>query len=133
MYYSTHLVVGATIGIATGHPLKAFIAGLASHIIMDLIPHRDHEKVINCLIDVMGGSLLFALWFFAYRPGLSCLVGSVAGVLPDIEIPLYYYRLISKRYFPSHSGWIPHRKAGGRFGLLVQLLTIVGMGIWVIS
>lgn len=133
MYYSTHLVIGASVGAVTGHPVKAFIAGLASHIVLDLIPHHDHERVINCVVDVVGSTIIFAIWFLYAQPGLSVLVGAVAGVLPDIEIPLYYYKYIEKRYFPSHTGWIPHKRSvkDGN-GILIQLV-FIGLGVWAIG
>ncbi len=132
MYYSSHLVVGATVGLVTGHPVKAFIAGLASHIMLDLIPHHDHEKVGYCIADVVGSTVLFVIWAVGTQPGWSIIVGAIAGVVPDLEVPLYYYRLIPARYFPSHSGWTPHSKAGHLRGVAVQIV-VIGLGIWAIS
>ncbi len=41
MTITTHVAVGALIGVITGTPWLGFIAGLLSHFILDAIPHGD--------------------------------------------------------------------------------------------
>ena len=41
MLFSTHATVGAALGVATGNPILGFLAGAASHHVLDAIPHFD--------------------------------------------------------------------------------------------
>lgn len=132
MFYSTHLVTGAAIGVVTGSPVKAFLFGLLSHLLLDAIPHHDHRKVRNCALDIVGGTLLFALAFFFWKPDPAMLWGAIGGVIPDIEVPLYYFGLIKRRVFPSHNGWMPHSGAAPLRGVLIQIF-VISVGVWVLS
>ena len=131
MYYTTHLVTGAAVGMLTGNPVRAFMYGLLSHVLLDAIPHHDHRKVRNCILDIAVGTVLFALVFFYWRHNQAMLWGAVGGVIPDLEIPLYYFGLIRRRFFPSHNGWSPHTGAAPVRGALIQMIFII-VGVWVL-
>lgn len=132
MFYSTHLVTGAAVGMVTGSPVRAFLFGLLSHLLLDAIPHNDHRKVRNCVLDIAGGTLAFALVFIFWKPDPAMLWGAIGGVIPDVEVPLYYFGMIKHRVFPSHNGWSPHSGAAPVRGVVVQLLVIF-VGIWILS
>lgn len=132
MYYSTHLVAGATAGFLAESPVEGFALGVLTHIVLDVIPHHDHETVVNCFLDVAAGTAAFLLVMVIFRPDMRILWGAVGGVLPDIEIPLFHFRLIRRRFFPSHSGWFPHLSTTRVRGLLVQTLVII-LGLWILS
>lgn len=132
MYYSTHLVTGAAIGMVTGSPVRAFIFGLLSHVLLDAIPHHDHRKVRNCVLDILGGSLIFAALYIYWQPDQAMLWGAAGGVIPDLEIALYHFGYIRRRVFPSHNGLAPHSGAAPVRGVLIQLLFIF-VGVWILS
>ncbi|MGY3410096.1 hypothetical protein ACVWZV_006209 [Bradyrhizobium sp. GM5.1] len=116
MILSTHAIVGAAVGsLLPSHPVAAFLAGFASHFVIDAIPHsdyplrsisikRDRSAVsVNWLLLRDLGMLAFdaaagltvALWLFA-APGaaVSVLFGAMGGILPD---PLQFaHRLYPK-------------------------------------
>lgn len=131
MFYSTHLVAGAAAGFVAQSPVKGFMLGVVTHIFLDMIPHHDHESVINCVIDITLGTatLIAAVMFF--QPESRIIWGAIGGVLPDIEIPLYYFKLVKRRFFPSHCGWTPHLSTSKLRGILLQGLVII-LGLWVL-
>lgn len=100
-----HAVTGAVAaGILTGHPLTAFVAGLVSHFLLDMIPHEEYpvklfpspeypqittkDRVISLLIigtDALA-AFVVTLWVVQITdldPTLV-LLGAVGGVMPDV-------------------------------------------------
>lgn len=45
MFFSTHSIVGAAVGIATKNPAIGFAAGILTHHAMDAIPHYDQGSL----------------------------------------------------------------------------------------
>ncbi len=131
MYYSTHLVAGATAGFVAKNPVEGFVIGVFTHIVLDMIPHHDHESVANCVLDITVGTAVFLVAVALLRPEVRVIWGAVGGVLPDVEIPLHHFGLIGKRFFPSHTGCFPHLRTTRGRGLLVQSLVII-LGLWIL-
>ncbi len=131
MYYSTHLVAGATAGFVAKDPVEGFVLGVVTHIVLDMIPHHDHESVVNCFLDIAAGTAVFLFAVIFFRPDLRILWGALGGVLPDIEIPLHHFGLLSRRLFPSHTGCLPHLRTTRGRGLVVQCLVII-LGLWIL-
>jgi hypothetical protein len=132
LFYSTHLVTGAALGMITGSPVRAFLFGLLSHILLDAIPHHDYRKVRHCVIDIVGGTIVFALVFVFFRPDPAMLWGAIGGVVPDLEVPLHHFGFIRRRVFPSHNGLTPHSGTAPGRGIIIQLVVML-VGIWVLS
>jgi len=132
LYYSTHLIAGDTVGYLTGDPIVGFVAGTVSHALLDMVPHHDFKRIRFCIVDILSGSLLFLLFLLYGQPEVGMIAGAIGGIWPDIEIPLYYFDYIKKKYFPSHSGLIKHRQASFAPGVLVQVAVAV-TGIWIMS
>jgi len=132
LYYSTHLVAGAAAGIMAESPAEGFVLGVLTHVILDLIPHHDHESVTTCILDCVLGTAVFLAVIAVFHPEMKIIWGALGGVLPDIEIAMYHFRLIRKRVFPSHTGCIPHLSTTRMRGLIMQSLVIV-LGLWILS
>lgn len=132
MYYSTHLVAGATVGYLSGDPVIGFLAGTASHMILDVIPHHDFRQVKHCLMETALGSIAFLMYLIYGHPNTAIVAGAIGGTMPDVEVGLYQFKLIKRKYFPSHSGFLNHRQAGLVTGLLTQFIIMVA-GLLVIS
>lgn len=98
-----HVLVGGAVGVATGNPVAALVAGVASHFAMDLIPHLDHppyaEKdkkgdvifsqaiYIQAFFDVIiAATIVCILWYLWFDfPSLHPFVlGAFGGFLPDL-------------------------------------------------
>jgi hypothetical protein len=41
MIATSHVIIGGTVGVITGNPAAAFLAGAISHILCDALPHLD--------------------------------------------------------------------------------------------
>lgn len=128
MYFTTHLLTGSTIGgaaVAAGAPpWAAFLAGLGSHAILDMVPHHDYHKARWALLDIAFGIALAAL-AFPGRFAAARLWGGLGGVLPDLEVAVGHLLASLGRpgwrdYFPTHSGALPHPHWGFPQGLLIQ-------------
>jgi hypothetical protein len=79
---------------------------VGTHLIGDLIPHRDYPLAVELPL------LLTALALLALRHGVSSatLWGALGGVLPDVENGLHLMGLApeSAKLFPTHNGVLPH-------------------------
>lgn len=105
-----HTVVGAAIAIKVGNPALALPLALASHFVLDLIPHwnphlnkelKAHGKITNkskiiIVLDVITS--LFAGFYIASTalPNetrfLTILIGGFLGALPDVvEGPYFFF------------------------------------------
>lgn len=101
MMVCIHAAVGAGVGAIVGRRRAALFAGIASHLICDLFPHRDYDiKVEAPLAAVMFG-------YLAKRYGIDSpqFVGAVGAVLPDAENALAVLGVIprSMMVFPTHN------------------------------
>jgi len=47
MIFTSHVLTGAALATATSSPIIAFLLGLGSHLILDLIPHLDPAHFAN--------------------------------------------------------------------------------------
>jgi hypothetical protein len=140
---ATHAIVGAAIASQIpNHPITALVAGIASHFVIDAIPHWDYPLgsilskkspltldkrmlVDFSLIAVDGlAGLVIALSLFT-QPGalLTILLGALGGMLPD---PLQFvHRLYPHgplRPIQRFHGWIhAKRKLDWPLGIASQL------------
>lgn len=113
MTLATHAIVGAAVAnLVPTHPIVGFIAGFASHFIIDAIPHwhypmatiqHDHENEMNSdmvinryfALDLMVVALdaalgiFLSLFFFGpfnFSAGVlisATFLGAIGGILPD--------------------------------------------------
>jgi len=105
MFITTHAVLGALIAqhVPTS-PFTAFVLGMASHFLSDIIPHGDTKMYKNYLSGkqvkssiayvVIDGivTTLFVLFLFNIGIGdakLAVTMGIVGGILPDLLVGLY--------------------------------------------
>ena len=101
---------------------RAFLAGVASHALLDCLPHRDSGHPLMLLVGACGVLGVAAL--AAASPDARMLAGVAGGVLPDLE----NLSALSEddpgtglKIFPSH--WFHH--ARHRRGLAVGLELLV--------
>lgn len=102
---TTHVAVGATIGLAVQQPVLGFALGMCSHFLLDMIPHGDSalgEKhfggakkslgpyVYITLDNVIAIYLLLALVNIAPKSALLALSLGVSGsILPDVFVGVH--------------------------------------------
>ena len=96
--------VHASIGAALGSEMKtrrsSFAAGVVSHLLADLVPHRDYEMPVEVPL------VLVALGYIAYRHGIKSreMAGALGAISPDIENGLARLNVVPETWFPTHTG-----------------------------
>ncbi len=103
----THFAAGALAGGLTGQPGWAVLAGLASHVVLDVLPHYDFP---DWRVEIAGGAATLVLLVLLPFGSLAALLGGLAGMLPDLENLLQKLGKLERRHFvfPSHTGLVPH-------------------------
>lgn len=113
MLLTPHVLVGAAVGVAVGNPILGFVGGVASHFVLDAIPHTDpgtwhFEDAFPFKIDERDLTVAFAdmalvIGSVLYLAGTAPLIaagpiaGMLGGLLPDVVglSPLFFPRLAS--------------------------------------
>ena len=113
---TNHVLSGALIGALARRPLPAFAAGVASHFLLDAVPHWGkwgsrrrfpRAAVSDGLISLAAMGAIAALSPADRRPAI--VAGMSGAALPDIDKP-------TSLWF----GWSPFPKAVGRFHGRIQ-------------
>jgi len=100
MICGVHALLGAAVGKALKRKEQAFLAGLFSHLLADLLPHRDLSPAAETLFAITVTAALGA----SQGWNSPAFWGAVGGVLPDVENVVFYLRGGGKHFFPTHSG-----------------------------
>jgi hypothetical protein len=123
MLITPHAVVGAAIGVRLKHPLKVIPVAMASHFLLDTVPHWQETLApyrptgatwiripIDACLAVLGVAWIARQGKKRQR-GLAsaAVVGALAGTLPDLDSlacanPLLLRNGFLKRYFFWHCG-----------------------------
>jgi hypothetical protein len=150
MYLTVHGAAALFIARAIPNPFVSFGVGLASHFIIDLVPHGDEHIIPShltrpkkirrlmgaALLDgiILAGFLILYLWLnptLSLNTVLACLVGSL---LPDFLQGLYFVteagwlKMLNKFHIKIHN--LPGSKLNWRLGMLIQVLTF--MAFWLL-
>lgn len=118
MIFVTHMVIATAVtkGVARSHPALAVIIALASHYLLDTIPHWAYESeslvgdekehiefrpangafrrdTIKALLDVTLGAVLSLLIFWPRSSADLFVISGIlaASILPDFLQVLYHY------------------------------------------
>lgn len=102
MICAVHALVGAVVGRVVDSRPGAFAAGVATHLLGDLLPHKDFEPKIEAPL------LAATLGLIAWRCGVNSpeFIGALGGVAPDVENAARAVGLIPSESmrFPTHAG-----------------------------
>lgn len=101
MMVSVHAAVGAMLGAGIRNPGGAVAGGAASHLLCDLVPHKDYD------IKIEAPLALAMFTYLIWRYGLKSpqFWGAVGAVLPDAENALALLGFLpeDKTLFPTHN------------------------------
>jgi hypothetical protein len=99
MMMATHALIGATLGRFIRNRPAAFLAGVLSHGIADVIPHKEfHLKT-----DAPVAALAFAFIAWKYGADSPEMAGALGGVIPDAEhVPAVFGAGHEHEIFPTH-------------------------------
>ncbi len=121
----THFAAGALVGGLVGHPVAGAVAGIASHAVLDMIPHYDHP---DWRLELLGGAGALVLMLAMPFSSLAAVLGGLGGMLPDLENLFQKLGWYSRRrfLFPTHNGILPHGRRLDRGSLRWQAAIFVG-------
>ena len=100
MICAVHALVGATAGRLAGRPVPALAAGISTHLLGDLLPHKDFDPRIEA--PLLAATLAALAWRFGV--GSPEFAGAFGGIAPDFENAAAVTGLIprSAMRFPTH-------------------------------
>jgi hypothetical protein len=121
----THVAAGAVAGALAPNPLLAPVYALGSHVLLDVIPHFDLEKMRH---EIALAVVAIAALAIGGAFSLKVVLGIVFGLLPDFENLLWRLGKIrdDQKVFPGHRKLVPHGMTTGPWSLSVQALFSVG-------
>ncbi len=121
----THFAAGALAGGATGNVWAGGVAGLASHAVLDMIPHWDHP---DWRFELAAGLASLALLLLMPFATLPAVIGGLMGMAPDLENLFQKLGWMSRKrfVFPTHTGLLPHGRTLGPRSVVWQVLIYAG-------
>jgi hypothetical protein len=110
MLVTNHVLSGAVIGARSRGPAQAFALGVASHFVLDAIPHwgdwRDQQDFLQIAKrDGIAGLAVMGTLTALAPPDrrLAVLAGMVGATFPDLDKP---FKLVTgRRLFPRAVNW----------------------------
>ena len=93
MLVTNHVLTGALVGLACPGPVSAFVAGVASHVALDVVPHwgdRPIDEVMPIAVaDGLAGLTAIAVVWRRTPAGrrLRVLAGMAGASVPDLDKP----------------------------------------------
>lgn len=130
MIGAVHAGIGAALGAILRKKSSAFLAGVASHLVADAIPHTDFSVKVE--VPLMAGALAcIAAWRGADSPEFY---GALGGIAPDAEHALLISGIITsdQEMFPTHvqNGKYHGRGSGERWSqLLIALAAVAAIAV----
>ena len=147
---TAHSLVAGAIAAKIGNPMLALPLSLASHFILDSIPHwdfgtnwRKRTKAVTGIFAVADTVVGFTIAFFLFHTRVSSFIlipSLILSVLPDwLEAPWYIFFADQNRIGPKPHAPVlekisysfykltnrAHSKASYPWGLITQVLTVI--------
>jgi hypothetical protein len=127
---SVHAALGAAIGRVVKNKPLAFVAGVASHFVGDIVPHHDMGPAEAPI--VFGTMARIAQQHGWNSPQFW---GALGGICPDFEHISAELRKDPRRHgpmkekiFPTHNGKVKHAEwpYAEHWGVLMQIILYLG-------
>lgn len=152
MYLTVHGAAALTIAQASPNLFIGFLLGLASHVVLDIIPHGDElpsyfvgpKKVRRLMGAGMIDGIILALFLILYvwtTPGLhlpTVLAAVIGAVLPDALQGMYFLFTKPPLWLEKLQNWHRyihnpfHHHIGWKQGTLVQCLVFAALWLGMI-
>jgi hypothetical protein len=116
----THVAAGAIAGALSPTLYAAPLFGLASHVVLDIMPHHDIDRM---RYELLLAALAIAAIALGGALSLKVSLGIAFALIPDIENLLWKLGLIrdDQKVFPGHRKYIPHGMVLGRSNVGLQM------------
>lgn len=115
----THVAAGALVGAYAPNLYLAPVFGLGSHVVLDMIPHHDFEKMaVEIILAIIAIGVLAA----GGAMGPAVIMGVLFGILPDLENLFWKLGKIrdGQKIFPGHVGILKHGAPAGVSSIYLQ-------------
>lgn len=148
MFLTVHGAVGVIIGQNISNPLLAFLLGLLSHYIFDIIPHGDTKvakkyknPIYIGLAAIIDFTLLISWFIFIFSQvqiTLVILIALLAAILPDLLQALYYISRekicisCQKMHVFFHNAISNHFELNFYLGIIFQLIILMVLSLIII-
>ena len=128
----THFAAGALAGSFLPNPIAAPFVGLGSHLLLDMIPHRDFEDYrVEIVLWIVSMIILFAGGAY----GAAIVLCGLFAVIPDLENLLWKTGAIrdDQKIFPGHrKGFVRHGRRTGGWSIVLQVVFTAVVILWLI-
>ncbi len=126
MWVVTHLYAGMALAQLPLALWALVLVMLASHVVMDLIPHWDYTRTSHAMLwgalDFGAGLATVIVGYVAFGASLQVLLLGILAAAPDFDV------LVNGRHgrywFPSHRPPFPHGACGPLPGIAVQAAVV---------
>ena len=139
MWVIVHVYVGLAIGTAVRAPYWLLVLiVLASHLLLDLVPHWDYTVTAHALawgwLDFLGALATLIVLLLAGYPWAVVLMGPISGA-PDFDVLFFVIgKGRGRKWFPSHWDRFPHGHCGRTAGVTLQFaIMAVSLAIVVLA
>jgi hypothetical protein len=100
MICAAHAILAGAVGTLARRRRTAFVAGVGTHLIADLLPHRDFDIATETALAIAAVTAIGGAAGF-HSPAFA---GALGGVAPDLENGLVRAGLVKRPHFPTHTG-----------------------------
>lgn len=150
MLQTPHVIVGTAIAIKVANPYLAIPLALASHFVLDRVPHWNphtyteamkfgipkKQTIMLTIIDI-GVAFILGLFIASqslpdYNRAFIVLLAAFASVLPDIaKYPFFLFKNFRKGLYKKYVDWERSMQTDVSLvpGVLTQLSIII-VGLW---
>ncbi len=154
MLETPHVAVGVAIAAKIGNPWAAIPLALASHFVLDKIPHWNphlytetqklghpsQKSTTIAIVDIASAFLLGSAFAFKALPdtkmAVVILACSLASVLPDVvKYPYYYFKSFRPKMLVT---WVKFERSmqvdskSIFWGIVTQVTVILASVMWII-
>jgi hypothetical protein len=154
MLETPHVAFGMAIAVKTGNPYIAIPMALASHFVLDVVPHwnphfytetKEFGKPAKlsttiALIDEFVAIGLTLYVAYAFLPNINTslliLISSFLSVLPDqIKFPFFFFKNMRKGIIKKWTKWERsiQVEVGPFWGILNQIIVTVVSLFWIFT
>lgn len=128
----THFAAGALAGSLLPLPVAAPLLGLGSHLLLDVVPHRDFE---DYRIEILLWLAAMAVLAVGGGMTLPITLAGLFAVLPDLENLLWKLGRLrdGQKIFPGHRpGWLRHGRETGAWSVVLQIGFTVAVVVFLV-
>lgn len=151
MTLTTHAAIGAALGSAIGNPALGFFFGLASHFLVDMIPHGDNnfldeykkgkkKRLAKAYVTVDAAvAIIFLMSVVSGRPhttttNIAFSAAVVGSILPDLLVGLkeiFPANRVLRGFYKIH--FFFHDSLSRRYGDTRLVFALAGQAMFIIA